>query len=102
MLYFGTKNRDYYVVDDNGNIGRERFDNKPILFSGQWKFMGIKHVKRNEFIPFSALKDALLDLELLYKNGNPQYTVVDNDHGTLRTWGNTRYHGIGYMYFKDS
>ncbi len=62
--------------------------------SDQWIMLGIEHVKRNEFIPFSEIEARLPHLTLLYKNGNPQYTVRDRDHGTVRTWGNTKCHGI--------
>lgn len=74
-------------------------DHKP---SGQWKLLGLEHVKRNEFIPFDALTPSLVEsLELAYKNGNPQYTVRDLDHGTRRTWGNTKYHGVRNIRFES-
>lgn len=69
--------------------------------SGKWKIKGIAHVRRSEFIPFSEItKEKIQSIDLLYKNGNPQWTVRDLDHGTIRTWGNTIWHGIKSIYFK--
>lgn len=73
-----------YAIDAQGNING----------STDWKLLGIEHVKRNEFIPFNKIAETLPTLELKFKNGKPQYTGRDSDHGTTRTWGNTQYHGI--------
>lgn len=96
-LSISTPYGDNYTIDDNGNIIRN--DIQGFTPSGQWKMLGLSHVKRNEFIPLKEINQALLDtLQLRYKNGNPQYTVRDYDHGTIREWGNTVYHGVKYIY----
>lgn len=71
--------------------------------SGGWKFLGLSHVKRREIIPFPAVWDKLEKgekINTLWKNGKPQYTVRDLDHGTTREWGNTKYHGIKSIYME--
>jgi hypothetical protein len=92
-LYLATKYGHQYHIHDGGQI--ERLDGQygP---SSTWIMRGIRHVRRStEFYPFEALTAELLaSLTLLYKNGKPQYTVCDVDHGTHREWGNTAYHGI--------
>jgi len=85
-----------YIIHENGNI--ERGDGMNGKGSGDWKFLGIQHVTRKEFIPFDKMA-VMLGKSLLFKNGNPQWTVRDNDHGTVRTWGNTKYHGINTLMF---
>ncbi len=67
--------------------------------SGNWKLLGIRHVYKREFIPFDRLQEWIRSNPvLLYKNGNPMYTVRDLDYGTVREWGNTKYHGIACIY----
>lgn len=57
--------------------------------------LGIDHVKRRSFVPLAQLMEHGAEgLTMRYKNGNPQWTVRDRDHGTTRVWGNTVYHGI--------
>jgi len=80
-----------YYIHDNGNIERDDMPGKP---SGQWTMLGLKHVALQQFIPFKDLEAKLPELTLKYKNGKPQYTVRDLDHGTMREWGNTKYHGV--------
>lgn len=82
-------NGTIYDIYSDGSIALEGADP-----SNQWKMLGLSHVKRSEFIPFSQLAEKLPSLTLLYKNGRPQYTVRDLDHGTKREWGNTHYHGV--------
>lgn len=96
-LMIVTPNNDRYTVTLKGEIIRmDQPDFKP---SGQWLFLGLEHVKRREFIPASAITPELLrELDLAYKNGNPQYTVRDFDHGSVRVWGNTQYHGVKSLY----
>jgi hypothetical protein len=95
ILNIKTPRLDYYQVNEKGLISK---DGNP---SGGWKFLGISHVKRNQFIPFRDLFDFLDSKpDILYKNGNPQWTVRDWDHGTTREWGNTRYHGISAIWFE--
>jgi len=95
-LYLKTKYGSEYQIAANGDITRlDICDFKP---SGDWKMIGIEHVKRRDFIALRYLIDGRFPLDnLLYKNGNPQWTVRDKDHGTIRTWGNTKYHGIAVM-----
>ena len=82
-----------YIIHDNANI--ERTDLKGFIPSGQWKMLGLSHVKKRDFIPFSALERSILaGLPLTYKNGSPMWTVRDLDHGSIREWGNTKYHGV--------
>jgi hypothetical protein len=85
----------YYTIMDGGEIQRDDGANRA---SEQWRILGIQHVKRREFIPFADLARRLPDLELRYKNGAPQWTVRDFDHGTMRVWGNTHAHGIKHLY----
>ena len=99
MLQISTPYGDHYDVTDAGEI--VRLDIPGFKPSGQWLFLGLQHVKRNEFIPFHAITaDSLKNLTLLYKNGKPQYTVRDKDHGTTRIWGNPKYHGVKYINVK--
>ncbi len=97
MLHISTPYLDYYKVDDKGRIINA---NDGCNGSDDWLFLGISHVKRNDFIPFKHLKKFLESKpNLLWKNGNPQWTVRDLDHGTTREWGNTQYHGIKGLWF---
>ena len=96
ILNIKTPALEYYQVNKKGQIyydGLEPDDG--------WKFLGITHVKKNWFIPFNRLLDFLDSKpDILWKNGNPQWTVVDLDHGTTRMWGNTRYRGITAIWFE--
>jgi hypothetical protein len=95
-----TKHGEIYRIHENGRI--ERTDMK-LTPSDSWRLLGIKHVTRNEYIQFEQITPALVqNLNLTYKNGNPQYTVVDYDHGTRRMWGNTPHHGITNIWFERS
>lgn len=97
LLKIHTPNRDTYNIYDNGDIQRTDMQHTP---SGQWKLQGIEHVKQSWFIPLSQLNELSVSrLNLLFKNGNPQFTVRDLDHGTTRVWGNTKYHGIKRIEF---
>ena len=89
---------DRYIIDtESGNIAREGQS-----FSNAWKFVGLSHVKRNEIIPLKALTpERVRMMEFRYKNGNPQWTVRDTDHGTTREWGNTRVYGVAGMSYLD-
>lgn len=56
---------------------------------------GIKPVRGSLFIFLVKITQEWLNTHpLLYKNGNPRYTVLDLDYGTRREWGSTKYHGI--------
>ena len=95
-LYIRTPYGNEYHVLENGNI--QRLDGMHVANDG-WRILGIQHVRRNEFIPLSTLlhTQILGAIPRLYKNGKPQWTVVDMDHGTKRVWGNTQYHGIAVI-----
>ena len=98
MLNIITPYGNHYKVNDAGSIIRT--DIKNFEPSGKWKLLGLSHVKRNYFIPFKEITRELLNgFNPCWKNGNPQFTVRDLDHGTTREWGNTKYHGIKYIYF---
>jgi hypothetical protein len=86
---------NHYHVTTSGNI--IRLDQPDFVPSGQWSFLGLQHVKRSEFIPFADVVRMVANgtlPALSYKNGNPQFTVRDFDHGSVRVWGNTKYHGV--------
>jgi len=82
-----------YHIHENGDI--QRLDLYPshekFQASGQWTMQGIRHVKRNDFIPLASLFDGVPEelngSSLRYKNGNPQWRVQDLDYGTTRVWG---------------
>ena len=103
MLNIHTPYGDHYKVNEKGEIIRQ--DIKGFTPSGQWKFLGLRHVKKTTlFIPFSELTpnfslEIIAGRPLRYKNGNPQWIVEDLDHGTRRTWGNTHVHGVSEIYF---
>lgn len=98
ILVIITPIYEVYEVNEKGMIKSDRAD-----FSSTWLFKGIRSVKSNEFIPFERITPEVLSgLQLLYKNQNPRYTVVDLDHGTRRIWGNTKYNGIAGLYFKET
>jgi len=90
-----------YIVNEKGQLCQQCNINTAYTFSDGWKFLGIEHVKRNQFIPIETLKtwtaEQFESFDWCYKNGNPQWTVRDLDHGSTRTWGNTKHHGIKYM-----
>lgn len=94
MLHIICPSGDHYKVDKDFNIIRT--DIKGFKASSQWKFLGIALVTSNRFaVKADNIKSWLKKKQpLLYKNGHPRYTVIDLDHGTVRIWGNTVYHGI--------
>jgi len=88
MLYIRTQQGHQYHVNEKGEI--IRLDMPGFKPSGGWLFLGLQHVKKNWFIPLSQLTPAMLQSlrpQLLYKNGKPQWTARDRDHGTMREWG---------------
>jgi hypothetical protein len=98
IIKLSTPYGDHYNIDlANGNIWQDRDEIEP---SGQWKFAGFAHVKRNTFISLEKIQrdPALLSHIKTWKNGNPQWTVADIDHGTSRIWGNTKHHGVLSVY----
>ena len=101
ILNIVTPNGEHYKVSEKGGIYAGPHH---IAFpSNDWQFLGITHVKRSAFIPLATLSPEMLKkIALLWKNGRPQWTVRDLDHGTMRTWGNTHYHGIKSLYFTEN
>lgn len=96
-LTITTPRGDRYYIHEKGEI--ERADGHNGRGSDTWLFLGLQHVKRREFIPLEALTpERIKSLTLLYKNGHPQYTVRDRDHGTTREWGNTHHGGVKEIY----
>lgn len=96
MLHIQTPYGDEYTIDDQFNISRYNQQK-----SRQWKIQGILNVRRNLWAMIlikSITKEWLESHPLTYKNGNPMYTIADLDYGTTRTWGNTKVHGIKYMW----
>jgi hypothetical protein len=98
-LYIRTPYGDRYHVHENGDIQRldQHPEGKPFEASGQWKMRGLQHVQKSIFIPLANLFKGQIPDDTTYKNGNPQWTVRDFDHGTIREWGNTKYHGVAYI-----
>ena len=91
VLCLRTPYGSQYHIYENGNI--KRLDQPSFVPSGDWKMLGIEHVRRSCFIPLADLFEHI-PANLLYKNGKPQWTVRDLDHGSQRSWGNTRAHGV--------
>jgi len=81
-----------YLVNDQAQIQRLDQHHTP---SDSWTLVGVTPTHPFQFartvIPFDQLHTIT---DWTYKNGNPRYTLVDCDHGTVRYWGNTEYHGI--------
>lgn len=79
-------NRTWYYVDlETGNIWYDGL--KP---SGNWKFKGFSHVKRNQFISLEWIRNhpEVINSDMFwYKNGKSQFVVRDLDYGTIREWG---------------
>ena len=95
MLHLTTPYGKQYRIHEEGKI--ERLD-MPFTPTMNWRLLGIVLVTQawpGYMIPLADITpDWLKATELLYRNGNPRYTVVDLDHGTTRIWGNTKVHGI--------
>ena len=88
ILNIQTPYGKHYTVSRAGHING----------STNWIMLGIRHTRRTStFVPLTTLfEPGVIDAtEWRFKtSGNPAWTVDDLDHGTRRTWGNTRYHGI--------
>lgn len=86
-----------YDVTKDGYIVRTDMTLHP---SAQWRLIGLQELRATDrlstrIIPFESLGHFIDSIpSLTFNNGQPRYTVIDFDHGTQRTWGNTRYHGI--------
>lgn len=103
MLVITTPMYKTYYVDSDGCItyDMQYTTRSPLVRmkpSDQWKMVGVRHVRKNIFIPLAELTaEKIASIEWRYKNGNPQFTVEDLDHGYRRTWGNTKHHGIKWI-----
>lgn len=75
---------DFHILA-NGDI--VRLDIPGFQPSGQWKFLGLSHARRNLFVPFPKCFVEPLPLPLNWKNDKAQWHVIDLDHGTRRGWG---------------
>jgi len=98
-----TPYRNYYEIAENGGVvkysnglDKTNATEKELL---TWQVLGIA-----ELLPFGnlgrtiPLSKAVKIKNFSFKNGKPKYTGVDKDHGTVRVWGNTKYHGIDKVY----
>ncbi len=91
-----TARGDTFRIAENGDI--QRMDMPGFQPSGQWKMLGLRgiHAGRftSRFVPLAEVPILLARESLMHKNGSPRFTVEDLDHGTQRTWGNPKYHGV--------
>ena len=95
ILNIITQQGKKYRVNPKGQI-IGGWELKP---SDNWIMLGIDHVKRFEFIPFSELIPKNIEEFKTWKNGKSQWTVRDLDRGTIRKWGPVHLQGINSMYF---
>jgi len=93
-LYIRTQTGRQYHIDEHSYI--IRLDQPGFRPSGQWRMIGIRHVRmRRLCMTTSQVRRAYYPSTvwptekpaLLYKNGKPQWQLVDYDHGSYRTWG---------------
>jgi hypothetical protein len=100
ILNIRTPYGDTYKINSSGFISTSGV--KP---SENWIMLGLMPVRcwrLYNLIPFNKITPEWLKThEFLYKNGNPRYTVIDRDYGTIRCWGNTKVHGILFLWFDD-
>jgi hypothetical protein len=95
MIKITTPVLQEYIIDNDLNIYKS--GGKP---SRGWKFAGLSHVKENRFVSAeNVTPEFVAKNQMLYKNGNPCWTIRDIDHGTTREWGNTTKHGVKYIRF---
>lgn len=95
----------YHITTPYGNVyectekGRVTRYNEYRLDGRQqhWRFLGAIKVNAFKLRGIISLQDLFCVKNLLYKNGHPRYTIVDEDNGTLRVWGNTKVHGIKFI-----
>lgn len=92
---YGTR----YVIDEDGCF-LEYNNNTWMHPHNSWKCTGVA-----EILPFNKLRyyslAQFIDMinnkkDFTFKNGNPRFTLTDNDHGSFRVHGNTKVHGIAY------
>ena len=95
--YIRTKYGNAYFIHTDGAIERCDKQNYP---STSWMFKALMSVRGTTVATMETLADWYRLNEhadkdfMFYKNGKPKFTVKDCDHGTIRVWGNTDYHGI--------
>lgn len=107
MLHITTPYGDHFAIDEQGNFIQYNQHKFTDMFTHEWKFIGLMPTNCSSFfrmIPFNQITREWIKLNtpwLSWKNGNPRYTVVDRDHGTLRIVGNTKVHGVRCIYFDE-
>lgn len=92
-LYIRTVMGHQYHIHESGDI--QRLDmypsNTPFIPSGQWKMIGIRHIKKSILVELRTLLTNIPEIlngsSIRYKNGKSQYTLIDLDHGSIRMWG---------------
>lgn len=94
----------YRIHVDTGRLTYHRrhdeSGSRMVQGSHQWVILGISYTDQRFGGLITGGLTALFELatlppgDLLYRNGKPRYTLVDLDHGTRRTHGNTEHHGI--------
>ena len=90
-LYLRTQSGYSYEITEEGWIKRLDMDFTP---SESWVMLGLQHCHQRRVITLSELRRGYGPSQvwptsmpdLLYKNGKPQWRVVDRDHGTRRVW----------------
>jgi hypothetical protein len=98
MLNIKTPYGDAYKINSSGFISKLGVEP-----SENWRMLGLMPVQcwqLYNLIPLKEITPEWIETHgVLYKNGNPRYTVADIDYGTTRVWGNTRVHGVQYLWF---
>ena len=87
MLKLVTSRETYFVNEENqiGRTGRCAVDpSKSWLFLGLVRYNNFGHIV--ERLSPDQVRAGIIK-QYLHKNGKPRYHVVDNDHGTVRHWG---------------
>ena len=105
MLHFTTPAGTEYTVNEKGQIGYAHPAGGAHKAGAGWTFLGITaaYSSGRIVLTFEQLTPEVVKAtQWKYTTSrNPRFTVVDLDHGTRRTWGNTKDHGIGSMWFED-
>jgi hypothetical protein len=97
IVFYTSYNQKYSVDMETGFITHVNGFSQPPRASREWLFVAFRHVRRNETIRLADIRtnpEILKDITWTFKNGFPQWTVLDKDHGTTRLWGNTHVHGV--------
>jgi hypothetical protein len=90
-LEISTPYLNHYIVNQQGLITQYKGQKIPPQFSSGWRLLGLCRVDSPFHTIFTLDELFTMNLETIqwkYKNGKPQYTVADLDHGTIRVWGN--------------